>query len=413
MGDALEALVAVGADVHGEAAVLVDEVADGGDVGADGLVEIFGEGFAIDVGAEVFGVADGAGGGGELFAERGGDVFATLVGEGTAGGSEAAVLEGGEMGLEEVFAEAFGAEGGGLGVTAERVVLQAEGEVGRAAEGEVELLADDPALGAGLAEDGEEDAGLTLLGVDGVRGVGKEEEREAEQVEDGIFGAGLVLIEPEMRGGEEPVGVREQAGGDGAVIDVVGARAGFDDDLAGEEEWVGGNEAGAAGGCRSGAHPSGRRTSAGDPVPGGVQADGAGDVVEAAGAGFEVVGAVGGGEVLVVLAAGEVDVAVEGELVGVFVVGDGVGAEEVVGVGDFDLGVVSGIAGEEVDAAVFGLGVGDPGDGVGRFFGWEWGGARDLRVTPASKLAGDPGEVRGGLLVRERREEVSHSTPVR
>ena len=71
--------------------------------------------------------------------------------------------------------------------------MQADGEVGGAAEGDVELLADDPALGAGLAEDGDQDAALALLGVDGVRGVGEEEEREAEEMEDGVAGAGLVL----------------------------------------------------------------------------------------------------------------------------------------------------------------------------------------------------------------------------
>ena len=62
-GNALEALVAIGERGHGEAAVLVGEVADGGDVGADGLVEVLGEGLAVDVGAEVLGVADDAGGG--------------------------------------------------------------------------------------------------------------------------------------------------------------------------------------------------------------------------------------------------------------------------------------------------------------------------------------------------------------
>ena len=317
--------------------------------------------------------------GGELLAEGGGDVLAALVGVDAARRGEAAVLQGGEVGLEEVFVETLGAEGGGLGPSAEGVVLQAEGEVGGAAEGDVDLLADDPALGAGLAEDRDQDAGLALLGVDGVRGVGEEEERHAEEVEDGVAGAGLVRVERKMAGGKQPVGMREEAGGDGAVVDIVGARAGFDDDFAGEEEGVGGDEAGPAVGVGCGG--------------GAVQADGAGDVVEAAGAGLEVVGAVGGGDVLVVFAAGEVDVAVGGDVVGVLVVGDGVGAEEVVGVGDLD------VAGEKIDAAVLGLGVGVPGDDVGGLFGRQRGGARDV---------GEVGEGWAGCEV-----EVPDSTPVR
>src|SRR6185437_9321711 len=206
------------------------------------------------------------------------------------------------------------------------------------------------ALGAGLAEDRDEDAALALLGIDGVRGVGEEEERDSEEMEDGVAGAGLVLVEREMGGGEEPVWAREKAGGDRAVVDVVAAGAGFDGGLAGEEERVGRDEAGLAD-CvgRSSSHPSGRRTSVGDPG-GAMQADGAGDVVEATRAGLEVVGAVGCGKVLVVVAAGEMDVAVGGEVVSVLVVGDRVGAEEVVLVGDLD------VAGEEVDAVVPGLG---------------------------------------------------------
>src|SRR6185312_10798329 len=156
-------------------------------------------------GAEVLDVADDAGGGCELLAEGGGDILATLVGVGAVLGGEAAVLKGGEVRLGEVFVEAPGAEGGGLGPAAEGVVLQTEREVGGAAEGDVGLLADDPALGAGLAEDGDEDAALALLGIDGVGGVGEVEERHAEQMKDGVAGAGLVLVEREMRGGEEPV----------------------------------------------------------------------------------------------------------------------------------------------------------------------------------------------------------------
>src|SRR6185437_12059590 len=296
-----EALVAVGAHSHVEAAVLVGEVADGGDVRADGLVEVVGEGLAVDVGAEVLDVADDAGGGGELLAKGAGDVLAALVGVGAVFGSEAAVLQRGEVSLEEVLPGALGAKGGGFGIAAEGIILQAEGEVGGAAQGDVDLFADDPALGAGLAEDRDEDAALALLGIDGVRGIGEEEERHAEEMEDGVAGAGLVLVEREMGGGEEPVWAREKAGGDGAVVDIVAAGAGFDDDLAGEEERVGRDEAGLAD-CvgSSSSHPSGRRTSVGDPG-GAMQADGAGDVVEAAGAGLEVVGAVGCGKVLVVV----------------------------------------------------------------------------------------------------------------
>jgi hypothetical protein len=48
-----------------------------------------------------------------------------------------------------------------------------------------------------------------------------------------------------------------------------------------------------------------------------------------------------------------------------------------VGVGDFDLCTAGGVAGEEIDAAVFGLGVGHPGDGVRGFLRGEWSGVRD------------------------------------
>ena len=44
----LEALVAVDAGIEGEAVLLLGEVEDGGDVGADGLVEVVGEDFAVD-----------------------------------------------------------------------------------------------------------------------------------------------------------------------------------------------------------------------------------------------------------------------------------------------------------------------------------------------------------------------------
>src|SRR5215469_3675155 len=123
-----------------------------------------------------------------------------------------------------------------------------------------------------------------------------------------------------MGGGEEPVRARKKAGGDGAVVDVVAARAVFDDDLPGKEKGVGGDEAGLAGGYGDGRGP--------------VQADGAGDVIEATGARLEVVGAVRSREVLIIFAAGKTEVAIGGEVVGVLVVGDGIGAKKMVGVGD-------------------------------------------------------------------------------
>ena len=104
-GHALQALVAVGADGGREAVLLVDGVEDGGDVGGDGLVEALVERLAIDVGAEVLGVADDAGAGRELAPEGGGDVLSTLVGE-DAAEDDAAVLESGEMAGEKVVAGA-------------------------------------------------------------------------------------------------------------------------------------------------------------------------------------------------------------------------------------------------------------------------------------------------------------------
>ncbi len=220
----LEAFVAVDAGVEGEAVLLLGEVEDGGDVGADGLVEVGGEGLAVDVGAEVLDVADGADVGGELTAEAGGDVLAALVvedGDGLAcgvdaGRVEAAILQGGEVGVEEVVADAVVAEGAVLGEAAQRVVDGADGEVGGAAEDEVELFADGEALGAGVlagagvAEFGNEEAGLALLIVDRMGDVGEEEQRQAEQLEGGVGGLGLAAVEGDLAGEELPVGVRAE-----------------------------------------------------------------------------------------------------------------------------------------------------------------------------------------------------------
>ncbi len=78
-GNDLETLVAIEAQIGGVAVLLIHYVDGGCDVGGDGLVEVFGEDFAVDVVAEVFGVADEARGGVELPAEAGGDVLAALI----------------------------------------------------------------------------------------------------------------------------------------------------------------------------------------------------------------------------------------------------------------------------------------------------------------------------------------------
>ena len=108
------------------------------------------------------------------------------------------------------------------------------------------------------------------------------------------------------------------------------------------------------------------------------------DVEEAAGLGAEVVDGAGGADVLVVVAAGELDVALGGDGVGGVVVGDGVGAEDVVAVGEDD------VAGGVADVAVAGLGVvavdvGDargPGRGEGARRGGWWRG-RGIWVSGA------------------------------
>ena len=157
------------------------------------------------------------------------------------------------MGVEEVVAEAAVAEGAVLGEAAQGVVDGADGEVGGAAEDEVELLADGDALGAGVgagagvAELGDQEAGLALLVVDGMGDVGEEEDGHAEEFEGGLGGLGLAAVEGDLAGEEVPVRVGEKAGGDRAVVDGVVGGAGFDDEAALEDEGVGVLIAGQAG----------------------------------------------------------------------------------------------------------------------------------------------------------------------
>ena len=67
--------------------------------------------------------------------------MAALVNVDAVVGGVATVLKGGNVGGKEVEASAAVAQGTGLGVAAERVVDEASGEVGRAAQGEVDLVA--------------------------------------------------------------------------------------------------------------------------------------------------------------------------------------------------------------------------------------------------------------------------------
>jgi len=189
----------------------------GEDVRADGLVEVFGEGFAIDVGAEIFGVRDGTEGGREAIAKGAGGVLPTLVGvDGLRDGggarcggdgdgrAEAAILQSGEMSIEEIVPKAAISEGGILRESAQRVIHEAHGEIGGAAEDEVSLVSDREALGAGVgagggvAEGGDEDTGLARAAIDRVGDVGEKEDRDAKQLEGGVGGAGVLGVEGEL-----------------------------------------------------------------------------------------------------------------------------------------------------------------------------------------------------------------------
>jgi len=89
-----------------------------------------------------------------LATEGGGNVLTALVvedGDGLAsrvdaGGVEATVLQGGEVGIEEVVADSLVAEGSVFREASERVIDAANREIGRATEDKVELLADGDAL---------------------------------------------------------------------------------------------------------------------------------------------------------------------------------------------------------------------------------------------------------------------------
>ena len=95
-------------------------------------------------------------------------------------------------------------------------------------------------------------------------------------------------------------------------------------------------------------------------------------IEEVAGLGAEVVDGAGGRDVLVVLAAGELDVTFGGDDVGGVIVGDGVGAQDVIAVGDDD------VAGGVADVAVAGLGIIAVDVGrLGRVIGRERRGMRD------------------------------------
>ena len=354
LGDELDALVTVGEAGELDAVAVRGDEAGGEDVGVDGLVEFVREGLAVNVAGEVLDVGGGAGIGGEVAPCGEGDVFAALVEAERAAVDDAVVTQG-----DEVEAYAAVTEGGVLLEADARVVLGAYEEVGGAAERGVNLLAEDEPAGAGLADDGDKKAALARLGGGGVGDEGEVEDGDVEDAEEAVVGAGLVSVDAEVRGGEEPVGAGQLAAGDGAVVDVVDAGAGLDDHAAGEEEGIGRGVEDAAG-----IGFAGERGRGGGQVVAlaGAHAYGAGDVEEAAGGGFEVVGAVGGFEALVVDGGGEQDVAGDGGVAGVRIVGDVVGlepAEPAAGAGRDD-----DVAGEHEDAILVGLGVGLEDGGV-------------------------------------------------
>ena len=94
----------------------------------------------------------------QLFAKGTGHILTALVGvegDGVAlgvhtGRVEAAVLQRGEVAGQEVVTGSAIAEGAVLTEAAQRVVQRTHGQVGRAAQREVRLLADGGALGAGV-----------------------------------------------------------------------------------------------------------------------------------------------------------------------------------------------------------------------------------------------------------------------
>jgi len=191
--------------------------------------------------------------GAELATEAGGNVAATLVGVDRNGlvlsidarRREAAVLEGGKVRVEEVVADTAVAECAVLGEASQRVIEGADGEIGRAAKGNVDLFAEREAFrtgviaGAGVAENGDQNAGLALLGVHRVGDVREEEQGHAEQLEGGVCGLRLTAVEGDPARKELPVRVRQKARRDGAVIDGVVHGTGLDDEAAFEEEGIG------------------------------------------------------------------------------------------------------------------------------------------------------------------------------
>jgi hypothetical protein len=222
----------------------------GVDVRAHRLVEVLGKGLAVDIGAQVLGIGDGAGRGAKVVPEGRGHVLSALVRIDRELVrrlvEEAAVFERGDVCAEEVIARPAVAERSVFAEAALGVIEQPHGQVGGAAQRQVALLADGQALGSGVrvgrlrqADLRDQQAALPLSRVDGMRHVRQEDHRDAEQAKGRDAGMGLAVAEDDLVGGDLPVGPRHQAARHRAVVHDVILRAGLDHLAALEQERVG------------------------------------------------------------------------------------------------------------------------------------------------------------------------------
>jgi len=247
---------------------------------------------------------------------------------------------------EVVEAGAFVAEVAIGGPAALGVKLRADDHVHASVDDVINLLADDEALDGGVAEDGNEESGLTAGGIGRMAEVGEVEDGDAEELKEGAFGGGFSIDEADGAGDEAPVGAGQAAVGHGAVDDFVVALTELEEDAAGEDHGVGGG--------------------VDEAVAADAHALGAMNVVEAGGMHVEAHVAVGGVDEDVFGTAGDLEVAIGFELRGGLVIDDVVGAEDVVAVVDDD------VAGEGEDVADAGLAQGlelDGGTSGGLGFG--------------------------------------------
>ncbi len=231
--DELDALVPVAEQSQLHSVAGVRDVGGRDDVRGHRQVEAIRERLPVGVAGEVIDVGGEPRPVGEVVASREQNFLAALVLRGGPAVEHLRVVRGGK-----VRPRPAKVEGCVLGKTDARVILRAYREVGRAVEYHVYRFTDDNALGARLAEGGDQQARLALVRVRRMRDIRQKQYRHIQQAKGRVTASRFVVVDRKMCAGELPVRLGQLARGDRAVIDVITSRAGFDHHAPRKQKWI-------------------------------------------------------------------------------------------------------------------------------------------------------------------------------